>query len=287
MHQLMTTHDEGSRLLGAALAMAAGLSQSFEQKFIVQQFDELFRQSRKSAAVHRRIVEDWQSLSFAGVNEIWPVLDMNDLQRVVFGVSQFGLVTASIAALRSMGLKLAIVFRSIDTPFRRFLEAAGTRLVDVTEHRNKFSLISVLQNSQNEGYIPVLRTDAPGNSGKRYRYFGYDVGCSNLIEVYARITNSAIVQVFNEAISEGEVHLGCKQPVFSRGETTTQRLLSELETAIMEHPGNYSWSSSSIVLSDDRAILNGLSYLPEFLEWRDRKTFRVEHGTGNRPGLQI
>ena len=259
--------DESS-LLGPAVAMSAGLYLKFDRDFIVDQLDALRRRQELLHHAGRRILGNSAMFEFNGLAEVRRVLDSLDLRKVVLAGSLLGLTTATILALRSIGLKIATVFGGMGEAHRARLEAAGIRLIDVRV-QNKFALFDLLHDLQAEGYLLALRCDVPGRSRKRYKFLGYDVTCSNLIEAYARMNACTIVPIDANVISEHEMALTCREPLRKPVEIT-QILLSQLESSIYRDPINYVWSTTSLIFSDTRAVRNGFSCLPCIIAWRDR-----------------
>ncbi len=263
------TMDE-SRFLGSAVAMAAGLYCKFERDVIVQQLDALRRRQELLRRAARRALGDPAAIEFSGLAGVRRVLQgLDDGRKIVLAGALLGLTTAPGLALRSMGLKIATVFGSLDEAHRVHLEAAGIRLIDLRV-QNKFALFHLLRNLQAEGHLLVLRCDVPGRSSRRYRFLGYDVMCSNLIETYARLNGCAVVPIETSPISEREMTVTCGEPLDGPAETT-QTLLSWLESSICRDPVNYAWSGTSIIFSDTRAVRNGFACLPQIIAWRDRR----------------
>lgn len=262
----MTT--AASRFLGSAVAMAAGLHLSFDRDFIIQQVDALYRRQELLQRAGRRILENPLTIECDGLAEVRRVLGALDVHKVVVAGGLVGLTTATILALRSLGLKIATVFGNLGEVHHARLAAAGIALVDLRLH-NKFALFDRLRNLQAQGYLLALRCDVAAGSHK-CRFLGYDVTCSNLIDMYARINACTVVPLDSRLISEREMTLTCGEPLRGPGETT-QPLLSQLESSIHRDPVNYLWSSTSIIFSDTRAVRNGLSYLPDIVAWREER----------------
>jgi hypothetical protein len=260
------TIDE-SRLLGSAVAMSAGLYCKFDHDHIVRQLNALRRRQELLHRASRRILGNAAAIEFNGLGEVRRVLDALDLRRVVLAGSLLGLTTATILAVRSLGLKIATVFAGIGEAHRACLEAAGIRLVDVRV-QGTYALMALLRNLQADGHLLALRCDVPGHSRKRYRFLGYDVTCSNLIEAYARMNACTVVPIEASLNSECETTLTCREPLHEPA-ATMQTLLSQLESAIYRDPVNYVWSNSSIIFSDRQAVRNGFSCLPDIVAWRE------------------
>jgi hypothetical protein len=232
-----------SRFLGSAVAMSAGLYYRFDRDVIAQHLDALRRRRELLERVSRRILETPAAVAFSGLAGVQRVLQDFDGRKVVLAGALLGLTTAAVLALRSIGLKIATVYGSLDEAHRVRLEAAGIRLVDLRLH-NKFALFDILRNLQAEGHLLALRCDVSGRSGRRYRFLGYDVTCSNLIETYARLNACTVVPIETCLISEREMMVTCGEPL-RRPAETTQTLLSRLESSICQNPVNYAWSGAS------------------------------------------
>lgn len=260
------TIDE-SRLLGSAVAMSAGLYWKFDREHIVRHLDLLRRRQELLHRASRRILENAAAIEFSGLGEVLRVLDGLDRRRVVLAGSLLGLTTAAILAVRSLGVKIATVFAGIGAAHQARLEAAGIRLVDVRVH-DKFALLDLLRGLQADGHLLALRCDVPGRSRKRYRFLGYDVTCSNLVEAYARMNACTVVPIEACLNPECETTLTCREPLREPA-AAMQTLLSLLEAAIYRDPVNYVWSSSSIIFSDRQAVRNGFSCLPDIIAWRE------------------
>jgi hypothetical protein len=259
--------DEG--LLGSAIALSAGLYSRYEHDFIVAQFPALQWHLRKVKSVHRRLLRDRNEISFRGIDQIANLLHDVKSQRVVFAVSQFGPILASVPALTSIGVKVAGVYWALSDNNGRILESCRAHFIDLSEQRNGLSLIRSMQELHADGYVLALMCDAPGKSRSRYEFLNYTVRCANLIEVYARLNCCAVIPTYCQLLSDAEVSLHCTPPVTDY-RNMTQRLLSDLEALIYKDYINYLWSGTSIIFSDSRAMVNGLRCLPDFLDWSER-----------------
>jgi hypothetical protein len=257
-----------SRFLGCAVAMSAGLHWKFDRDFIIQQLDALYCRQELLRRADRRLLENPASMEYNGLAEVRRALEGVEVHKVVVAGSLVGLTTATILALRSVGLKVATVFGSLGEAHYARLAGAGIALVDLRV-QNKFALFDRLRNLQAEGHLLALRCDVSGGSHK-YRFLGYDVTCSNLIETYARMNACTVVPVDSKLISEREMTLTCGEPLRGPAETT-QTLLAQLESSIYRDPVNYAWSRTSLIFSDTQAVRNGLSYLPPIVAWREER----------------
>jgi hypothetical protein len=270
----MTT--DASRFLGSAVAMSAGLHRKFDRDCIIHQLDALYRRQELLQRAGRRLLENLVSMEYNGLAEVRRALEGVAVDKVVVAGSLVGLTTATILALRSLGLKIATVFGSLGEAHYARLAAAGIALVDLRV-QNKFALFDRLRNLQAEGHLLALRCDVSGGSHK-YKFLGYDVTCSNLIETYARMNACLVVPVDARLISEREMTLTCGEPLRGPADTT-QTLLSQLESSIYRDPINYAWSRTSLIFSDTQAVRNGLSYLPHIVAWREERRLSEESNT--------
>jgi hypothetical protein len=259
---------DASRFLGSAVAMSAGLHWKFDGDFIIRQLDALHRRQELLQRAGRRTLEGPAAMECDGLGEVRRVLEGFDVHKVVVAGSLLGLTTATILALRSLGMKIATVFGSLGEAHRVRLAAAGIALVDLRAG-NTFALFDRLRSVQADGYLLALRCDVSGGSHK-YKFLGYDVTCSGFIESYARMNACAVLPLDSRLISEHEMTLTCGEPIRAPAETT-QTLLAHLESSIYRDPVNYLWSGTSIIFSDTRAVRNGLSYLPRILAWREER----------------
>ncbi len=262
-------------LLGPAVAMSAGLYARFRHEFIVTQFDFLKSHSRNVKAIHRRLLRGGEAIKFLGLNDLAKPLQKLRTERVIFAGSQFGPPLASVVALTSMGVKVAGVYWALSKTYGRILENRRVRAINLTEQTNRFALIRLLQKLHDDGYVIWLMCDAPGKSRIRYKFLGYSVICANLIEVYARLYGCTVVPTYCRLLSDDEVSVHCGA-MSTNYQNMTQRLLSNLQALIYEDPINYLWSGASIVFSDSRAILNGLHFVADFLEWREAALARTK-----------
>jgi hypothetical protein len=257
-----------SRFLGSAVAMSAGLHRRFDGDFIIQELDALYRRHDLLRRAGRRLLENPASMEYDGLAEVQRALQGVEVHKTIVAGGLVGLTTATLLALRSLGLKIATVFGSLGEAHYARLAAAGVALVDL-QVQNKFALFDRLRNLQAEGHLLALRCDASGGSHK-YKFLGYDVTCSNLIETYARINACTVVPVDSRLTSEREMTLTCGEPLRGPAETT-QTLLAQLESSICRDPVNYAWSSTSLIFSDTQAVRNGLSYLPHIIALREAR----------------
>jgi lauroyl/myristoyl acyltransferase len=265
----MTATSRDGVLLGAALALSAGLRLKFDQRFLAAQFSELRRHLETVTNVHRGLLRDHPMVKFDGVDEIAFRLDALKTQRVIFAGSQFGPLLASVAALGSINVKVAGVYWTLAENNRRILKSCGAHFIDLTEYGNWRSMIRSLQQLHASGYVLWLMCDVKGRSRIHYDFLGYSVPCATLIEVYAKLSKCIVIPAYCRVVSNNEVSLHCG-PNLTDHENITQRLLSDLEYQIYADPINYLWSDASIIFSDRRALQKGLSILPAFLEWRQQ-----------------
>jgi lauroyl/myristoyl acyltransferase len=259
---------EDDDLLGPAIALSAGLYSRFNRRFIVSQFPVLRSHLTKVRAIHRRLLQDGSTISFDGLDKVASLLRGVGHQDVIFAGSQFGPTLVSVAALASMGVKVAGVYWELSESNRRILESRSVHAVDLNGHLNWHSLIARLRELHAGGYVLWLMYDAPGKSRSRYKFLGYDVRNTNLLEIYTRLNSCAVIPTCCRLLSDDEARLQCGPPI-TDCKNVTQRLLTNLESQIYEDPINYLWWDSSIIFSDPRAMPNGLRCLSDFLEWRE------------------
>jgi lauroyl/myristoyl acyltransferase len=248
--------------------MSAGLCARFNHKFIVRQFDALSVQAGKAKEAHRRLLRDKEKIKFRGLNDAAELLQRLKSDRVIFAGSQFGPPLVSLAALASVGPRIAIVYWALSKTTKRILENCQVHTIDMTEQTSWLAFVRLLQKLQADGYFIWLMCDAPGKSRSRYDFLGYSVRCANLIEVYARIYDCMVIPTYCRLISYAEASLHFDTPLINH-QNMTQLLLSNLEELIHKEHINYIWNKACIVFSDPRALQNGLRCLPDFLEWRD------------------
>ena len=260
-------------LLGSAVALAAGLSSRFDHDYITGQFQALRLHHTKVAHLHRRLVCGVDKVRYRGMRRVASLLQGLRSQRVIFAGSQFGPILAGVAALASIGAKVAGVYSALSGNNARILRNCRANFIDLNRYKTGFSILEAMRQLHSDGYVIWLMCDLPGQSRVHCEFMGYNVRCASLLEVYARVQRCSVVPSYCRVLSDREVSMECGAPLTDYN-NMTQCLLSELETLIYEEPINYLWQDSCIVFSDPRALPNGLRCLPEFLEWRDRAAAR-------------
>jgi hypothetical protein len=249
--------------------MCAGLFSRFERGFIAHQFDALQLHYERIHNAEQTLLRGAKPMAVRDVDGLREKLADLRSRNVIIAASQYGASSLSVAALSSMGAKIASLYWKIPKRYLQIFEQCKVPLIDMTKQEDTLRLFKTLLDLQADNYLLFLLSDVPGKSRKHYRFLGYDVKCSNLIEVYSRYKRSMVLPMHSRIISDSEILLHCGAP-FGWHRNMTQRLLSDLESLIYQNHSDYSWSGASIIFSDSRAMLNGLSLLPDFLEWRDQ-----------------
>jgi lauroyl/myristoyl acyltransferase len=249
--------------------MSAGLFSKFKSAFIVERFDALQSCYELVWSAERALLDGCRPNSIRGLSGVQDTLADLRSRNVILAACQYGASAVAIAALSSMGVKIASLYWTITKRYLEILEPWKVPLIDMTKQESTLSVLKKLRTLHAEGYTLFLLSDAPGRSRKRYQFLGYDVTCSNLIEIYARYNDCVVVPFQSEVISDREVSLHCGAPHVNCP-NLMQKLLSDVEELIYRNHTNYLWSGGSIIFSDSRALPNGLRFLSEYLDWRDR-----------------
>ena len=264
-----------SYVLGSAVAFCAGLCTSHGDDFVVANLDIALQQVCRREAAHNHFFADYEELNVEGLQDICNLAAAIGPQRSILAVSQLGPAVLTMSLLSMHGLKLATVFWQIGRRDQEILKRSGTLLINLNEHKSGRSLFRELAALQREGYSLALMIDAPMKSRYRYTFLGYQVRCSSMLERYAASFDKHVIPISAELLDSTHLKLGALSSI-SRMENLTQQLLSFLQNEIYRHIQQYNWSPGSIIFSDKDALINGLRFIDDILEWRSKLRDRYQ-----------
>jgi len=123
------------------------------------------------------------------------------------------------------------------------------------------------QQRANGRYIAIMM-DGQFASRRRFSFLGYDVAASSLAPTYAQYARSALLPLVSSVSRDLQLSYTEAPIIENPGANTAQQLLDFLQSVILRQHVQYQWLSNSILMSDQNARDNAMSFLPEALAWR-------------------
>jgi hypothetical protein len=224
-------------------------------------------------AVAARYLENDEPARLLGLDDLVQAVAAEKLPGALFAVPQIGPFSLAAALITRSGVKMATVFWNLSGGVKQLLENSDVVLLKLDRNSAPRSTIGKIAELQLDGFCVCLLIEVPMRSRRRYSFMDYDVTCSSLIEIFARRCGRQVHRLYTILDNSENVKLCIESAV--NGRHLTQRLLSWAEKMAITHIVQYNWSEASIVFSDPAAYVNGLSFLPEILAWRDRELQRL------------
>lgn len=268
-----------SDLLAQAFAISANLALRRERSLIVQSYDLIQAEVLRQRAALARYLENRESVRLLGLDDLVRAVSSETLPGALFAVPQIGPFALAAALIARCGVKIATVFWGLAGEVKQVLENSDVVLLRLDRCSSPRSTIREIEELQLRGFAVCLLIEVPMRSRRRYSFMDYDVACSSLIEVSARHCSRQVRRLYTILDNIGNVKLCIESAV--DGRHLTQALLSWAEEVAISNIEQYNWSEASIVFSDPAAYENGLSFLPEILEWRDRELLRWSDETSD------
>jgi hypothetical protein len=270
-----------SQLFAKALSIFAGLSYRCEHNRLLDIF--LAAADREEGVVRARelVLHSSKPDRLAGLSEAKALADKIDVSRSLFVFCDFGSLHVALKALQHVGLKPAVVFETLDPSTVQLAENLGITLVDFRSISCATEAFRTLRDLQKQGFAVALRADAKGQGRETYDFLGYQVRCSRLVEVYARWSGSDVFPIVATLVDKRRFAFRIDDSFYGE-QCSTRSLLSRIDDWITNDPEDYNWTTSSMVFSDQAALINGLMRMPIFLDWlakartRTRKALSVE-----------
>jgi len=266
---------EGSEVLLKLLLLSAGLVLRRSRAEIAG----LYPAIAQYLSDHRNL--DRQLRHSIGVSEI------SGLDRLIYLVSQYrpadlilatahhGHFVAFFGACAQAGIPLAACYRSASQPYLRFLQESGVAMVNLERLRSTSELFDNFDRLRREGRYIALMIDAPFASRRRYQLLGYSVQASSVPSLYARRSGASLLPIVGTLISARQLGYVVSPIVTDTSKDCTPALLGFLEKIILEQAEQYAWSTNSIILSDEKARENALSFTADALNWRNASYHRT------------
>lgn len=189
---------------------------------------------------------------------------------LVIATGHHGHFVAFFSACARAGVPLAACYRSASEPYLNVLRQSGVALVDLDAMRGVAHIFDAFDRLRTEeGRYLALMIDAPFASRRQYPFLRYRVAVSSMPSLYARRCGASLLPLVSHMISAQLLGYVAGEAMEDLGSDRTQDLLRFFEGVILDQSEQYSWTTSSILLSDPAARENALSFVVDALGWRD------------------
>ena len=248
---------------------SASITLCCERVYIIQNYKIVTECERQRKLLLSQFLNKQRSIRLLEVEILREFLYETKVSPRIFAVCLTGpyQLVAALIALNKM--KIATVFWKMGRAAKTLLTSSGVRLIDLASRAGTVAIMDEILSAHREGYNIFLIVETPMASRRRYKFFGYSVTCSSLIETLSKRFGWDIYVLDCSLKSDTEVRVQFTDLI--SGPDITQKLLRRCEAVALANIGEYIWTPASIVLSDPAAYINGLTFLPEILTWRDQR----------------
>ena len=271
------TTDQAAELLSSAFVFSGSICLRRKRSYIVEHYEDIAAHEWRRKSLLSRFGEKRTPIRLSGLEHLREFLHETKPSPRIFAVCLMGPYPVAAALIALSQVKIATAFWKMGRATRKVLAASGVFLIDLFNHASAFPIIDEVYRRYREGYNIFLLVETPTRSRRRYKFFGYSVTCSSLIEALSRRFGWGVHFLHCSLRSETEVQIQFSDLISSPD--ITQQLLSRCEAIALKNIGQYIWSPASIVWSDPQAYVNGLTFLPEILTWREQKRHSDTEGT--------
>jgi lauroyl/myristoyl acyltransferase len=258
-----------SHLLEVLLVFSAGLCRTWDRPRVLDAYPLLsdFQQTYRSIDV--QLIDSNEPFTIENSDKLTDVLGRYSPRDLIIASAHHGHFIAFLSACARYGIPLAVCYKAAS---RSYLDAAvrnGLTLVDLNAGPNVLSLFTTLDKERDKGRYVAIMMDGPFAFRKRYSFLGYKIAASSLASLYARKARAALLPLISSVSPAQGLSFRTGQIIENLRGDATQYLLNFLQSIILQECQQHQWLSTSVLMSDQEARDNALTFLNKALAWRE------------------